>query len=656
MQRIALDIECNRLKNPDKIWVIACQDLDTGEQHVYRNVTENVEQRTAFSRYYLRSDLVVGHNALGYDILCLYDLIPGLDVNGIDKVRDTLIISRMYDYGHEGGHSIEAYGQEFGTLKGEFSDFSRYSEEMVEYCKQDASICASIYKKFKDRIEDATQQQSIRLEHQFQYYIVNKLEANGFAFNRGKAEKLRGKVEEQLASLDQAILEAFPPRLKQTREVKPRITKYETLNRNDFRWLPSGSDLSDFNGGDFCLCHWAEFNPNSHKQIVEVLNEAKWKPVDKTKTHVELDRKIKKLEKRKKYNPSSLDEELQECYNTLDDLRIYGWKVNENNLATLPARAPGPAKTLARRILYEARRRSLVEWLSLVGDDDRIHGRFQGIGAWTMRMSHQKPNTANIPTLYNLDKTPKLLGSEMRSLWIAPKNRLLLGVDAEGIQLRIFAHYINDQEFTDALVRGRKEDKTDPHSLNQRVLGSVCKSREAAKRYIYALLLGAGMGKLREILDCSEIEAKTAYDRLLEHYPGFARLKASIIPKDAEAGYFCGLDGHRIIIPGSSVGTREHLAMSGYLQAGEAKVMKLASLKFISKLPEYDGLLVNFVHDEWQIELENDVMRAIELGKLVSQCLKEAGEDLGLRCPLAGSFWNDGAKDYTIGTNWKVTH
>ena len=84
--------------------------------------------------------------------------------------------------------------------------------------------------------------------------------------------------------------------------------------------------------------------------------------------------------------------------------------------------------------------------------------------------------------------------------------------------------------------------------------------------------------------------------------------------------------------------------------------MKLASLKFISKLPEYDGLLVNFVHDEWQIELENDVMRAIELGKLVSQCLKEAGEDLGLRCPLAGSFWNDDAKDYTIGTNWKVTH
>lgn len=654
--RIALDIECNRLKNPDKIWVIVCQDLDTGEQHVYRNVTEDEEQRTEFSRYYMGSDCVVGHNCLGYDIPVLYDLIPSLNSCGIDKVSDTLILSRMYDYGHEGGHSIECYGEEFGMEKGSHTDFSLFSEELVSYCKRDVEICSLIYNKFKDRIEDATQQQAIRLEHQFQWHVVNSLERNGFAFAKGKAEKLRSKVEGTLAELDAAITEAFPTRLKLVREVKPRITKYGTLNRNDFRWLPSGSDLSDFNGGNFCLCHWCEFNPNSHKQIVEVLNEAKWKPVDKTKTHVELERKIKKLERKAKNFPSSIDEELQQCYNDLNELKIYGWKVNENNLSTLPSKAPAPAKTLAKRILYEARRRSLVEWLSLVQDDDRIHGRFQGIGAWTMRMAHQKPNTANIPTSYNLDKTPKLLGSEMRSLWIAPKNRLLLGVDAEGIQLRIFAHYINDPEFTDALVRGKKEDKTDPHSLNQRVLGPQCKSREAAKRYIYALLLGAGLAKLREILGCTEAEAQSAYDNLLRRYTGYARLKETIIPRDAELGFFIGLDGHRVSIPGETKGIREHLAMSGYLQSGEAKVMKLASLKFISKLPEYDGLLVNFVHDEWQVELENDVMKAIELGKFMSQCLKEAGEDLGLRCPLAGSFWNDDAKDYTIGTNWRTTH
>jgi DNA polymerase-1 len=110
-------------------------------------------------------------------------------------------------------------------------------------------------------------------------------------------------------------------------------------------------------------------------------------------------------------------------------------------------------------------------------------------------MAHQNPNTANIPNEFDTAGRKKLLGKELRSLWCAPKNRLLVGCDAEGIQLRIFAHYINDPEFTDALVKGKKDDKTDPHSLNQRILGSVCKSRAAAKRFIYALLLGAGIGE-----------------------------------------------------------------------------------------------------------------------------------------------------------------
>jgi len=654
--RIALDIECNRLKDPDKIWVIVCQDLDTGKQEVFRNVTEDMEECRRFVVYYSGCDCVCGHNALGYDLPIIHRLIPGIDRGSIDKVLDTLIISRMYDYGHEGGHSIEAYGEEFGHSKIQHTDFSSYSKELEEYCCRDVSICRRIYEKFRERIEDETQQQAIRLEHQFQWYVVNALERNGFAFAKGKAEALLGKVSANLADLDKAILTAFPPRLKLVREITPRITKHGTLNRSDFRFLPSGSDLSDYSGDPFCLCNWWDFNPNSHKQIVEVLNAAGWRPVDKTKAHVELDRKIKKLEKYNKKFNKSIDTELQECYTTLDELKIYGWKVNENNLSTLPSKAPAPARTLAKRILYEARRRSLVEWLELVGDDDRIHGRFQGIGAWTMRMAHQKPNTANIPTSYNLDKTPKLLGSELRSLWIAPKKRLLLGVDAEGIQLRIFAHLINDPEFTDALVRGRKEDKTDPHSFNQRTLGSPCKSRDAAKRYLYALLLGAGMGKLREILDCSEDDAQEAYSNLIKRYPGFALLKSSIIPEDANRGYFIGIDGQRISLPGDTKSMREHLAMSGYLQSGEAKVMKRATLKFISKLPDYDGLLVNFVHDEWQIELTNDVMKAIELGRLVSQCLVEAGEDFNLRCPIAGSFWNDEIKDFTIGTTWKVTH
>lgn len=47
---------------------------------------------------------------------------------------------------------------------------------------------------------------------------------------------------------------------------------------------------------------------------------------------------------------------------------------------------------------------------------------------------------------------------------------------------------------------------------------------------------------------------------------------------------------------------------------------------------------------------------AVRVAKLQSDSLRIVGEELGLKCPLAGSYWNDEKKDYTIGTNWSVTH
>jgi len=406
-------------------------------------------------------------------------------------------------------------------------------------------------------------------------------------------------------------------------------------------------------GSPFSYCSWSVFNPSSHSQIVRVLNQAGWRPIDKTQTHIDTEREIARLKYQKKNK--ELDTTYKELYSKLELLKVTGWKVNENNLETLPAKAPLAASLLAKRILLESRRRTLTEWLALVVEG-RVHGRFYGLGAWTHRMAHQAPNTANIPNEFDTAGKKKLLGKELRSLWCAPKNRLLVGVDAEGIQLRIFAHYINDPEFTDALVRGKKDDKSDPHSLNQRILGDVCKSRAAAKRYIFALLLGAGQGKLQEILACGEEAATQAYDRLLRRYTGFATLKETVIPRDAKRGWFTGLDGRRVRIPGETDGARKHLAMSGYLQNGEAVVMKSATLKWWQKLEDYDAKLVNFVHDEWQVECPNNMATALALAELMASSLQEVGVQLGLKCPLAGSYWNDDLKDYTIATNWSKTH
>lgn len=649
--RVVIDIEANRLVNPDQIWCIVCKNIDTGKYDIFRKVTQDVQERQRFLEYASSVTLYIGHNFLGYDWPVLVSLLA-LSHGSIAEVTcDTLIISKLVDYSRN-GHSIEDYGIEFGLQKGKFTDFSKYSQEMEDYCVRDVDICERIYLKYRRYLSKPEHQASILLEHRFQL-VVDSLHRNGFAFNTDKATKLLDKVTEGLAVLDKEILEAFPPRLKLIREIHPKETKYGTLSKTDFRWHPTG-DLSEFNGGSFCRCDWECFNPSSHKQIVHVLSESGWRPIDKTQSHIDKERELNRL----RYNrgDKALDITRKELIVQLDQLKKTGWKVNEANLETLPVSAPKAARLLAKRILLESRRRTLTEWLGLVSPQGRIHGKFYAIGAWTHRMAHQAPNTANIPNEFDTAGKKKLLGKELRSLWCAPVNRLLVGVDAEGIQLRIFAHLINDPEFTDALVKGKKDDKTDPHSLNQRILGSVCRSRAAAKRFIYALLLGAGSSKLTEILGCSEQETKEALSRLMGRYEGWKQLKEEVFPTDARRGWFTGLDGRKVKIPSDTDGGRKHLAMSGYLQNGEAVCMKLATMKWIDKLKEYDALLVNFVHDEWQVECPNDMSIAINIAQLMATSLQSVGQDLKLKCPLSGSYWNDDLKDYTIHTNWSKTH
>lgn len=627
--KVVIDIEANGLENPTQVWVIVCKNIDTHQRFIFRDLKDHAD---VFLNFIPRVTTWIGHNVLGYDIPVLNRLLGASISYKQGYVVDTLILSKLADYGRVGGHSIETYGEELGIPKIDYWDWSKYTREMEDYCVRDVDINEQVYHKYAGIVDDPKWSTALDVEHRFQE-VVNSLHDTGFAFNSDRAKKLLEKVTGELATLDAEIGDAFRDRPKLIREVNPKLTKHGTLSRTDFRWV-TGGDLSEFNGGPFSRLRWDKFNPSSHKQIIEVLHSAEWRPTDRTKSHIEAERS------------GGVD----------DKIRKYGWKVNEQNLSTLPDKAPKPARMLAKRILLESRRRTLAEWLGLCGEDGRIHGRFYAIGAWTQRMAHQQPNTANIPNEFDTAGKTKLLGKEMRQLWCAPKKRLLVGVDAEGIQLRIFAHYINDKEFTDALVRGRKEDKTDPHSLNQRVLGDHCRSRAAAKRFIYALLLGAGLGKLSEILECSRDDTEVALDRLMQRYTGFAELKRTIIPRDATRGYFVGLDGREVPIPGDTKRDRSHLCMSGYLQNGEAVVMKMATLKWFDSLKTFDAKLVNFVHDEWQVECPNNVSIALDIAKTMADSLREVGEDLKLNCPLAGSYWNDDHKDHTIGTNWYQTH
>lgn len=611
---VVLDIETDDL-DAKTIWCIVCQDVATGEQVEFREPSGNPEVARGFLSYMANATALIGHNIIGFDLPVLHRLL-GMEFNP-NKVIDTLVVSQLLNYNIPGGHSLDAWGERLKFPKTKFNDFSKFSEEMLAYCKQDVRVSAKLFELFKPYIESADWRKSLRLEHDIAW-LCNDLNKTGFGFDYDTAQKIHSEILSQVQVLENELQTAFPPRSKLIREITPVATKHGTLHQKDFRWLKDG-DLTAFRPGvPFSLINFEPFNPGSPKQCVERLNDAGWRPYEKTKGHIQAER----------------DRDSEK----LKHFQIYGWSISENNLATLPDTAPPAAKKLVQWLLLDSRRSTLEEWFNAYNPTTKsIHGRFRHIGAWTGRMSHSAPNMANIPS------GGSLYGDEFRKLWTARGDGYLVGVDADAIQLRVLAHYMDDERFTAALVSGSKDTGTDAHTLNQRALGAVCRSRDVAKTFIYAFLLGAGVGKIAQILDCSSGDAREAVDNFISYYPGLQALREDRIPADASRGYFLGLDGRKVVQDNA------HLMLAGYLQNGEAVIMKTANLLW-QRQAKAEGLKfkqVNFVHDEWQTEVF-DLTTADRIGILKVQSIEKAGELLNMRCPLAGNS--------IIGRNWLETH
>lgn len=657
---LVVDVETDALFGYTKIHCIVAADLK-GNEYVFEEPTKNPYARKRFYAL-VRDRPVAGNNFLSFDLRALRDLLGAdLPIQESD-ILDTLVLSRLLNYNKAGGHSLENWGNQLGFKKegADIKDWSTYTPLMLERCKSDVQIGVRMVEKLRKYLEDPSWDAAITTEHAVVYRICNVMSKNGLPFDLEGAHKLTTLLRGSLDPIEAAIQTDFPPRLVVDRVVAPRLTQKGTLNAQDFRWARTNSflydpelgrvvltgpsddtdpDLSEFSGDPFELCHLEPFNPGSPLQVVERLNEAGWKPTEKTKGHLEA---IKDARRNRKSDP--------ETKQRLEKYKRIGWKVSEENLKTLPDDAPESAKKLAQRLVLSSRLSDLEEWIALTSPDGRIHGNYNGIGAWTHRLSHNKPNTANIPVAQRSPKDTQFqtfvndINDSMRALFIAPLGKCLIGTDADGIQMRIFAHLVGDERLIKALVEGDKANGTDIHSVHKNALGAVCKSRDAAKTFIYAFLLGAGVAKVGEILECSTSAAKAAVDAFLEFYPGLQRLKQKTIPEDAARGYFIGLDGRKVACDS------EHLMLAGYLQNGEKVIMARWILKWMDRL-ESEGILyeiLNWVHDEAQTLQDDDPELVRRIQEIQLQAMVDVGIDLNLSLPLLATS--------AYGHSWKETH
>jgi DNA polymerase I-like protein with 3'-5' exonuclease and polymerase domains len=285
------------------------------------------------------------------------------------------------------------------------------------------------------------------------------------------------------------------------------------------------------------------------------------------------------------------------------------------------------AELIADFLTVQKRLAMAQSWLDFVQEDGRVHGRVNSNGAVTGRMTHYEPNMAQVTA------GSKIYGKEMRECWTSREGYKIVGCDASGLELRMLAHYMADDEYTQEVLDG------DVHTANQQAAGLP--TRDAAKTFIYAFLYGAGDAKIGSIVGGTKSTGKRLKAKFLANTPALRTLRGRV-EQAAKRGWLKGLDGRRIYVRSS------HAALNTLLQGAGAVVMKKA-LVFLDEAAKEHGLDYKFVgniHDEMQAE----VLEAHTdfFGELAVQAIEKAGEHFNLRCPTTG--------EYKVGDNWSETH
>jgi DNA polymerase-1 len=582
--RVIFDIETDGL-DAKVIHVLVAKQVGVEGNYVIRSPK-------AFAKFAEGVTEWIAHNGIGFDIPVIEKLwgykIP------LSKTTDTLVLSRLFDPQRKGGHSLKIWGERLGDFKDEFSDWSAYSEEMKEYCKQDVHVTELLYNHLMQEGAKFSKK-SIRLEHAV-HMIMCQQQVNGFQINRELAQEIYTVCLKETNRIETEIKEFMVPIAVPVKEVIIKRKKDGSIFANQL--------LPDQNvQGDYTKIAWEEFNLGSPMQINKRLDRLGWRPTVKTKSG-------------------------------------NSYKVCPENLATIPSTAPQAVLGLKAWKVLETRWKLAQEWLEKSQDDGRVHGTVITTGAVTHRAAHRGPNMANIPSVPHgktgiLWKMDGMYAAECRQAFEVPEGKRLVGTDAAGIQLRVLAHYMNDPIYTEQVIDG------DIHTFNMNALGRYCKDRPTAKTFIYAFLLGAGVAKIAEILDCSPAQANKSMANFYEALPTLKKLKSQAA-NAASMGWMKGLDG-RILKIGS-----EHLALSVYLQGGETVLMRVANV-FWQNQARKEGITFKqcaWVHDEWQTEVDAD--QAERLGEIQVQSIIDAGTHFNLNCPMDG--------EAKIGRNWLETH
>ena len=249
-----------------------------------------------------------------------------------------------------------------------------------------------------------------------------------------------------------------------------------------------------------------------------------------------------------------------------------------------------------------------------VGEDNRIHTKFQQTITATGRLSSTEPNLQNIPMRTEL-------GRQIRKVFVPEEGYVLMDADYSQIELRVLAHMSGDEALIEAYAMSEDIHRITASKVFHTPFEEVTDlQRRNAKAVNFGIVYGISSFGLSQDLSISTKEAKAYIDQYFATYPGIKAFLDKLVSDAKELGYVETLYGRKRPVPelkSSNFMQRsfgERIAMNSPIQGTAADIMKIAMIGVNKRLKEAQmkSRLVLQVHDELLIEAHRDEVEQVK--------------------------------------------
>ncbi len=277
--------------------------------------------------------------------------------------------------------------------------------------------------------------------------------------------------------------------------------------------------------------------------------------------------------------------------------------------------------------------------------DGKIHTTYNQTVTATGRLSSSNPNLQNLPIRSER-------GRFIREAVIPDEGCLFLSADYSQIELRLMAHFSQDEHMLAAFRTGQDIHAATAAKIYGLPIEQVSKDqRRKAKTANFGIIYGISAFGLAQQLDCSRSEAKQLID---DYFAAFPRVISYIESQKELArarGYAETLFGRKRYLPdihshNATVRSfAERNAVNAPIQGTAADIIKMAMVSIHRRLKE-EGLqaqMIMQVHDELNFNVpEQEVDRVREI------VVSEMQNAVHLSIPLIA--------ECGVGKNWLEAH